>query len=55
MEHSNAAHVEYFIKKFTEPENDLEGLKSFRTPLGLTVVADVATMGKVLCLDIGCI
>ena len=48
VEHSNAAHVEYFTKKFTEPENDFEGLKSFRTPLWLAVVADVSTIGKAL-------
>ena len=45
-ENSNAAHVEYFMKKFTEPQNDLDGLKSIGTPLGLAVVADVSTMGK---------
>ena len=45
-EHSTAAHVEYFTKKFTEPQNDLEGLKSVRTALGLAVVADVSSMGR---------
>ena len=45
-ERSNAAHVEYFTKKLTEPQIDLEGLKSTATPLGLSVTADLSTLGK---------
>ena len=46
-ERSSTAHVEYFTKKFSEPQNDLEGLKCDRTPLGLAVVADASTIGNV--------
>ena len=38
--------MEYLTKQFTEPQNDMEGLKSFRTPLGLAVTADTSAMGE---------
>ena len=30
------------MRVFAEPQNDMEGLKSFRTPLGLAVMADTS-------------
>ena len=38
--------MEYLTRQFTEPQNDMEGLKSFRTPLGLAVMADTSAMGE---------
>ena len=38
--------MEYFTRQFTEPQNDMEGLKSFRTPLGLAITADTSAIGE---------
>ena len=46
MEHSSAAHVDYFTKKLSEPQSDIEGLKCVKTALGMAVIADIASMGK---------
>ena len=50
--------MEYFTRQFTEPQNDLEGLNSSGTPLGLAVTADTSAMGrltKIVLLFTSCI
>ena len=34
------------MRLFAEPQNDMEDLKSFRTPLVLAIMADTSAMGE---------